>query len=92
MIYIENEGALFRGTARTLPLEVWNSESRAWRSYQAQEDKPIEWGYLIEEAEAHLIMFGGKLDFGTPYPPPAPRRPRGAPRAGVHRRSIGKWV
>jgi hypothetical protein len=55
MVYIENDGALFRGKARGLPTEVWNSAARAWKPYETQ-PKPIEWGTVISEDEANQIM------------------------------------
>lgn len=57
MIYIENEGALFRGPARGLPQEVWNEAQGKFVPYAlAGQPKPIEWGNVIEEAEAQRMM------------------------------------
>lgn len=52
MLYIENEGALFRGPARGLPKEVWSSQERRFVLYAlAGQIKPIEWGLIIDEDE-----------------------------------------
>lgn len=51
MIYIENEGAFFRGPARTLPREVWSPKAKAWKAYTGETPKPMEWGNVITEAE-----------------------------------------
>lgn len=55
MTYIENDGALFRGKARSLPTEVWSASARAWKPYETQ-PKPIEWGTVITEEQAQAIM------------------------------------
>lgn len=61
MIYIENEGALFRGPARGLPQEVWSAQERKFVPYKlAGQPKPIEWGSVIDEAQAQKIMGGGE--------------------------------
>lgn len=55
MIYIENEGALFRGPARGLPQEVWAGGQ--WKPYKdAGKPKDIDWGHEIDEAEAKALM------------------------------------
>lgn len=54
MIYIENEGALFRGPARAWPQEVWNGSK--FVPYQGAVPKDIEWGDEIDEAAAQKIM------------------------------------
>lgn len=57
MVYIENDGALFRGISRGLPKEVWSRPERCWRPYSyAAAYKPIEWGTIISEAEAQEMM------------------------------------
>lgn len=58
MIYIENEGALFRGPARAWPKEVWNG--KAFEPYKGAVPKDIEWGSEIDEAEARRIMGGAE--------------------------------
>lgn len=57
MIYIENEGALFRGPARAWPREVWNDGQ--WEAYRGAVPKDIDWGNEIDEAEAQRLMGDG---------------------------------
>ena len=67
MLYIENEGALFRGPARGVPLEVWNASEGKFVPYKlAGQPKPIDWGNVIDEAEAKELM--GVSDDGQPAP------------------------
>ncbi len=54
MMFIENEGALFRGPARAWPKEVW--DGTAFKEYTGQVPKDIEWGTEIDEAEAKKMM------------------------------------
>ena len=54
MIYIENDGALFRGPARAWPKEVWNGKE--FVAYKGTVPKEIEWGNEIDEAEAKRLM------------------------------------
>lgn len=54
MIYIENDGALFRGPARAWPKEVWNGKE--FVAYKGAVPKDIDWGNQIEEAEAKQLM------------------------------------
>lgn len=57
MIYIENDGALFRGVSRGLPKEVWSRKAQAWKPNTFDEPfKPIGWGTVISEAEATKLM------------------------------------
>jgi hypothetical protein len=57
MVYIENEGALFRGISRGLPREVWSPKTRTWKRYELDGGfKPIEWGTVISEVEAKEMM------------------------------------
>lgn len=57
MVYIENEGALFRGPARGVPLEVWSAAERKFVPYaQAGQPKPIDWGDVVTEEEAFRMM------------------------------------
>ncbi len=60
LIYIENEGALFRGVARGLPSEVWSAREKKFVPYES-EPKGIEWGEIIndEAAEAMMAKAGG---------------------------------
>ncbi len=71
MIYIENEGALFRGPARGVPLEVWSGREGKFVPYKlAGQPKPIEWGNVISEAEAQAMM--GAERKGIPGPEERP--------------------
>ena len=56
MIYIENDGALFRGPARAWPKEVWLDG--AFKPYSGSVPKDIDWGNIIDEAEAKKMMGG----------------------------------
>jgi hypothetical protein len=56
-IYIENDGALFRGISRGLPKEVWSPKEQQWKPYKYEGAfKPVEWGTVISEAEAKKMM------------------------------------
>lgn len=54
MLFIENEGALFRGPARSWPREVWLGGE--FRPYAGTVPKGIEWGSLIDEDQAKRMM------------------------------------
>lgn len=57
MIYIENEGALFRGVARGLPYEIWNTKEGRFVPYAfAGHIKPVDWGHVITEKEAQAMI------------------------------------
>ncbi len=44
-IYIENDGALFRGFSVGHPCEVWSMRDQAWKPYRFDAKfKPVEWG------------------------------------------------
>lgn len=58
-VYIENDGALYRGASRSLPAEVWNKAAQAWQEYKGQTPKPVEWGNEIAEDEAKAMMGSG---------------------------------
>lgn len=58
MVYIENEGALFRGPARAWPEQVWNG--KAFVKYAGAVPKDIDWGNVIDEAEAKELMAPAK--------------------------------
>jgi hypothetical protein len=58
MIYIENEGVLFRGLSRSFPKEVWGHKTHTWHPYTGSVPKPIEWGDEISAAEAINTMMG----------------------------------
>jgi hypothetical protein len=57
MIYIENEGALFRGPARAWPKEVYANGK--FQPYKGEVPKDIDWGNEIDEAEAKRLMGDG---------------------------------
>lgn len=59
MIYIENEGALFKGPARAWPKEVWDGAK--FVPYKGVVPKDIDWGHEIDEAAAKELM-GAKPD------------------------------
>lgn len=62
MVYIENEGALFRGPARGIPEEVWSAREGKFVPYKGNKNKPIDWGHIISEEEAREIMGANEKD------------------------------
>lgn len=56
-VFIENDGALFRGVARGLPDEVWHAGKQQFVAYKS-EPKPVDWGEIVDEDRAREIMFG----------------------------------
>lgn len=54
MVYIENDGALFRGPSRAWPREVWDGHE--FKPYMGDVPKGIEWGSVIDETEAKRLM------------------------------------
>lgn len=54
-VYIENEGALYRGVARGLPDEVWDTTIKKFVAYPL-EPKPVDWGEVVDETRAQEIM------------------------------------
>lgn len=56
MVYIENEGALFRGVSRSLPAEVYSFRTKEWSAYTGRMPKPIEWGNEISDEEAEAMI------------------------------------
>jgi hypothetical protein len=56
LIYVDWEGALYRGFARGWPTEVWSPRERRFVLYRGKTPKPIEWGEEIDEAEALNMM------------------------------------
>lgn len=58
MIYIENEGALFRsqGFMTENPDEIFNPRSGQWEPYKGKVPKPQGWGERITEQEANEWM------------------------------------
>jgi hypothetical protein len=67
-IFIEHEGALFRGPSRGHPREVWSDKERRFIPYKGSVPKPVEWGREIGQADAWRMMAIGQgaRDFGTP--------------------------
>jgi hypothetical protein len=64
VIYIENDGALFRGPARAWPKEVWNGSE--FVPYKGSVPKDIEWGDEIDEAAAKRLMGGAEQAAAEP--------------------------
>jgi hypothetical protein len=58
MIFIESEDALFRGSSRSFPKEVWSRKERKFVPYTGVTPKPIEWGNEISGSEAINMMMG----------------------------------
>lgn len=57
LIYIENDGALFRGPSRGNPLEVWSEREGKFKPYKgAGKPRDISWGNEISEEEARALM------------------------------------
>ena len=56
MLYIEHEGALFRGFARAWPQEVWVPGLKRFEPYKGEIPKPIHWGDVISDADAEAYM------------------------------------
>lgn len=56
LIYIENEGAIFRGPSVSFPKEVWSVQDRKWTPYTGETPKRQGWGDEVSEAEAHKVM------------------------------------
>jgi len=66
MVFIENEGALFRGPARAWPKEVWNGGE--FVPYRGAMPKDVDWGNEIDEAEAQRLMGQGQKAQGEQQP------------------------
>ncbi|WP_130581227.1 hypothetical protein [Bradyrhizobium sp. Leo170] len=63
MIFIENEGALFRGPARGVPQEVWSAREGRFVPYgQAGQIKPVDWGHTLSEDEAQAMMDAARAE------------------------------
>lgn len=71
MIYIENEGALFRsqGFMTENPDEIFNPRSGNWEPYKGTVPKPQGWGERITEQEANQWI--ASLKPGQAQPPAA---------------------
>jgi len=63
MIYIENEGALFRGPARGVPLEVWSARKNMFVPYEGSKDKPVDWGHVVSASEAEAMMEHSRMEY-----------------------------
>ena len=72
MIFIENEGAIFRGPARAWPKEVWDGQR--FVPYEGAVPKGVEWGDVVDEAEAQRMMGGARQPAGDAQPE---RQPKG---------------
>lgn len=55
MIFIEHEGALYRGKSRAWPEEVYR-KGEGFVPYACAKAKPPEWGEVIDEAAAAKLM------------------------------------
>ncbi|WP_238914236.1 hypothetical protein [Achromobacter insolitus] len=57
MIFIENDGALYRGPVRGLPKEVWSAFEGRFVPYAFSDQvRPVGWGHVIDEEQARVIM------------------------------------
>jgi hypothetical protein len=68
MVYIENEGALFRGPARGNPVEVWSPSKGEFVPYMGSKDKGVDWGHEISEVEAKELMGEAGAEGGEESP------------------------
>jgi hypothetical protein len=69
MIFIEDEGILYRGISRAWPKEVWSRRQRKFLVYTGIVPKPIEWGSEISEAEAiNMMMAAMPKRIATAWP------------------------
>ena len=57
-VYVEHDGALFRGPTSKNPTYVWLERSGRWKPYVFEGSfKPVEWGNPLSEAQA-LVRIG----------------------------------
>ena len=56
MLFIENEGALFRGFARAWPQEIWDPRAKRFVPYKGDVPKDVTWGQEISNGEAEAFM------------------------------------
>jgi hypothetical protein len=56
MVYIEHEGALFRGPSRSTPREVWREAEGKFVPYAPSRPPGVEWGEVIDPEAAAEIM------------------------------------
>lgn len=47
-IYIENEGALFKGRKVNIPNEVYSFKDGVWKTYKGEVPKPFDWGQEVD--------------------------------------------
>jgi hypothetical protein len=55
-MFIENEGALFRGSSRQEPAEIWDRSREEWVAYEGEVPKLHVWGRTITEDEALALI------------------------------------
>jgi len=56
-MYIEHDGAIYRGPARGVPLEVWRPTEGRFVPYPlAGQPRDISWGTELTEDEARRLM------------------------------------
>lgn len=78
MVFIENDGVLFRGPARGVPQEVWNAAERRFEPYRgAGQPRDVSWGSVIDEAEAQRMMNAGGQPEQQPAAQDAPQGQQG---------------
>lgn len=58
LIYIENEGLIFRGSSRAWPSEVWSAKEGQFVAYSGSVPKDVSWGEIISEEEAQNMIKG----------------------------------
>ncbi len=61
-IFIENEGALYRGPSRGWPKEVYSFRRGCWLPYEGKIPKPVDWGDVLSKTEAQALI----ADAGSP--------------------------
>ena len=55
-VIIENDDAIFRGSAVSFPTEVWDVDGQKWMAYTGSTPKPVEWGNVISMDQAKVYM------------------------------------
>jgi hypothetical protein len=56
LLFIENEGALFRGPSRGWPTHVWSPNDRAFVAYEGNVPKTVDWGEIVDDARASEMI------------------------------------
>ncbi|MEK7661223.1 MAG: hypothetical protein AAB680_04200 [Pseudomonadota bacterium] len=51
MVYMENEGALFRGPRDYYMTEVFSTREQIWKPYTGIKSKPGYWGNVLSQEE-----------------------------------------